>query len=1079
MRRPRFGIARPSTGALLLVIGLVGGMFTVLAPQAQAASISQGVLGGFDNDGDQEDLAEALPIDWQRVKIDPRITQWALIHDDNDVDTTDFTQINSAKEHDPSAWGCAANEAPPKDDLFRLYLASQVTAADQFLHIGYVRDTAVGDTDINVEFNKNTAQFSCPGDTGGRVRSTGDLLISFTFSGGRDPSVIELYRWAAPAAGVDDDFIPADGHWNLVTGPIAAAGADNAASTIIDHFYEGATLAKRTFGEVTLDLGSLFDDGLLSCPGLGFATVHSRASHSFASDLKDVFPETPFNLSNCGSLKLKKVNDLLQPMAGVTFGLYQNDNGVPGTPVRLPGTSADLTCLTDAAGVCFFPLVPPGSYLIAEVDLPADYIADPDLPLAVTIGAFSNVDLSDSQGEWIVNSRRPDLRVTKTGNGPINAGDPVNLARYTITLTSVAGPARHVTFDDVLPAGLAWVGGTGFPSDCEIKGTTTLTLSCEWEDFPDDTPVVITVQAPVPADPAVCPQITNQPSDVVAADEAAGTLADNTTGTVVIGVRCPDLQLVKGPDADSVSRGDPIGFLIKVWNEGDGVVFDARVSDPLPAGFNWDLDLAGSDLPDGASCVVDDATHTLSCTLGDLPGGSSEASPAAVIHVVAVDVLALPCGPYTNTATAVADNDPGGTDDALVTLLCPGVNIVKAAADDLVEAGDEIGYTLEVTNAGPGEAKGVTVTDDLPGDLAWAVDSAGSDLPDGATCAIAAGVLTCQLGDLPATTEAPQVAIHLTAGTDVPTGNAGIGDCGNYPNIAAATPANGLADRSETVDVDVRCPLDIEVTKTGEALAHVGDTVTYQFTVTNMGFVDLVGAVLTDSICVPGTVVRVGDGDGDDRLEIDVDADAGGLQREVWNYTCARAVRLTDPDPLPNTATVRGTDIDGRTTDDTASWVVDLIHPAIEVVKTVDDVDPSVGQTVTYTYVVTNTGDTALSTVLVTDNILGAIGTVATLAPGASTILTKTMVVTAGSPPENIGTAVGTDVLGKQVTDDDDAFIAVVLGVALVLPAVIPEVLPAVLPVTGSPARPLALIGLTMVLLGVFLHQSRRGHRLT
>jgi hypothetical protein len=37
-------------------------------------------------------------------------------------------------------------------------------------------------------------------------------------------------------------------------------------------------------------------------------------------------------------------------------------------------------------------------------------------------------------------------------------------------------------------------------------------------------------------------------------------------------------------------------------------------------------------------------------------------------------------------------------------------------------------------------------------------------------------------------------------------------------------------------------------------------------------------------------------------------------------------------------------------------------------------------------------------------------------------------VVTADSPPINIGTPVGTDVLGTKVTDDDDASIAVVLA---------------------------------------------------
>ncbi|MGH9005938.1 MAG: DUF7507 domain-containing protein, partial [Acidimicrobiia bacterium] len=306
-----------------------------------------------------------------------------------------------------------------------------------------------------------------------------------------------------------------------------------------------------------------------------------------------------------------------------------------------------------------------------------------------------------------------------------------------------------------------------------------------------------------------------------------------------------------------VSRGDPIGFSITVWNAGEGVAVDAAVRDPLPDGFDWDFDAAGSDLPEGAACAVNDATNTLSCDLGDLAPGSSDEEPAAVIHLVSGDTRGTECGPYENTASVSAANDEGDSDGASLTLLCPGVNIVKSADDDLVEAGDQVGFTLEVTNTGPGEAKAVVVSDDLPGDLAWSVDEAGSDLPEGATCAIAGGVLTCQLGDLPSTQAAPQVSIHLVAPTTVPTGNGGIGDCGLYPNSASATPANGEGDTSATVDVDVRCPLDIELTKTGPALAHVGDTVTYSFTVTNDGYVDLFDVSLIDPICDAGTLVLV------------------------------------------------------------------------------------------------------------------------------------------------------------------------------------------------------------------------------
>ena len=120
---------------------------------------------------------------------------------------------------------------------------------------------------------------------------------------------------------------------------------------------------------------------------------------------------------------------------------------------------------------------------------------------------------------------------------------------------------------------------------------------------------------------------------------------------------------------------------------------------------------------------------------------------------------------------------------------------------------------------------------------------------------------------------------------------------------------------------------------------------------------------------------------------------------------------------------------------------MEIITPDIEIVKTVDDDTPSVGQTVTFTYVVTNTGDTTLFGIDVVDDQLGPIGTIDELAPGESATLTKTMVVAADSPTRNVAIADGEDVLGKHVDDDDDATITIVEGVVIV---------PTTLPRTGA-----------------------------
>jgi ethanolamine utilization microcompartment shell protein EutS len=179
-----------------------------------------------------------------------------------------------------------------------------------------------------------------------------------------------------------------------------------------------------------------------------------------------------------------------------------------------------------------------------------------------------------------------------------------------------------------------------------------------------------------------------------------------------------------------------------------------------------------------------------------------------------------------------------------------------------------------------------------------------------------------------------------------------------------------------------------------------------------------------------------------------------------------------DPDPLPNTATVQGTADDGRTTTDEDSHQVDLIHPAIDIVKTVNPTSGDIGDTVTYTYLVTNTGDTTLYNVSVDDDIIGHIGDIDELAPGESVTLTKDFVLPASDLPiTNVGTATGTDVLGKTVTANDDASVTVVL-------ANNPPKPPPPTAFTGSDAMRFALVALALLALGflALAISRRRGH---
>src|SRR5205814_1132079 len=95
------------------------------------------------------------------------------------------------------------------------------------------------------------------------------------------------------------------------------------------------------------------------------------------------------------------------------------------------------------------------------------------------------------------------------------------------------------------------------------------------------------------------------------------------------------------------------------------------------------------------------------------------------------------------------------------------------------------------------------------------------------------------------------------------------------------------------------------------------------------------------------------------------------------------------------------------------------LHPAIQVEKR-GPATAHEGDKVTYSFKVTNTGDVDLTGVAVTDDKLGSIGTIASLAKGASQTLTGDFTVPSpSSGVDNTATACGLDPLALKVCDDD------------------------------------------------------------
>ncbi len=537
----------------------------------------------------------------------------------------------------------------------------------------------------------------------------------------------------------------------------------------------------------------------------------------------------------------------------------------------------------------------------------------------------------------------------------------------------------------------------------------------------------------------------------------------------------PELDIVKQADDASVDAGDEIGYTVTVSNDGDGTAEDVELTDELPDDEGLDWEIAGTS--GGWDCEIDAGTLTCGGEGFDLDPGDD-----ASVHIVSPTTPDT-CGNVRNQAEAEWDAtegqqpqvstlpDSGNRDDVesevvKIEVECnPELDIVKQADDASVDAGDEIGYTVTVSNDGDGTAEDVELTDELPDDEGLDWEIAGTS--GGWDCEIDAGTLTCG-GEGFDLDPGDDASVHIVSPTTPDT-------CGNVRNQAEADASNAEDDEegdegqqgdqeadagdddegdneddveSKVVKIEVECTPAIQVVKDGPDVVHRGDTITYLFEVTNVGQLDLFDVELSDPICDEGTIDLVDDGDGDQVLAID----------EVWRYTCTRLVTDDDADPLPNTATVRGDAEEGEGEDevtDTDDHSVDIIHPAIDIVKTASEEIVEIGDTVTYTYVVWNTGDTTLYDISVDDDILGHVGDIQVLEPGTSATLTKDFVM-GNAPVTNVAIAAGEDVLGHSVSADDAVTVTPIAGATAPPPTT---------PFTGSDAARLGLI--TMVLLGI------------
>lgn len=409
---------------------------------------------------------------------------------------------------------------------------------------------------------------------------------------------------------------------------------------------------------------------------------------------------------------------------------------------------------------------------------------------------------------------------------------------------------------------------------------------------------------------------------------------------------------------------------------------------------------------------------------------------------------------HVDTVTATGTSQTGAPvtafDDASVSITGgggppgpgpqPAIDVVKTAAPTSVpEPGGDVTFTVVVTNTASESMTVTALVDDVYGNL----DGKG----------------TCDL--TPPVALAPG-AKYTCAFTGAVAGNAGSSHTDTV-TVTAHDASNAQVTHSDPATVTITDVMPtLTIVKTASAdVVHVGEAVTYTYKVTTDGPDAVLDVKVTDDKCSPVTYTA-GDTNANSALEVG----------ETWTYTCT----TTLTGDTVNTATATGHDDEGNDVTATDQATVQVIDAKIAITKVASAPFVTVGDTVTYTYTVTNPGTDPLSQVKVTDDkcspvtyVGGDVDSDALLDVDEAWVYRCSTVIAAPVTVTNVGTVAAVDAAGDPITASASATVsaAEVLGEQIVKT-------PPLATTGGDPHRSLAVAAALIALGAVLVFASRR-----
>ncbi len=527
---------------------------------------------------------------------------------------------------------------------------------------------------------------------------------------------------------------------------------------------------------------------------------------------------------------------------------------------------------------------------------------------------------------------------------PVVAGTQLT---YTFTVTN-NGPSTSTssTVSNPLPAGLNFVSS---PSGCTPSGGT---VTCPVSSLGPGASQTRSFVAAV-ASSLTGTIVSNATLSAAQTDPVAGN--NSATASTTVNTEA-DLTVTKDDGLSTAVPGQTtINYSIVAANAGPSDAPSVSLTDVFPAALtcSWTSVAAGG--ATGGSSGSGNLGDTLA-----MPASSS------VTYAVTCTIDPGATGTLANTATissGVTDPNPGNnsaTDGD--TVLIPQTDLVlsKSDAPDPVIAGTQLAYAFTMTNSGPSNSTGGSLSDPLPAGLSFVSSADG--------CTSSGGTVTCPMGAL-------GVGASQSSSFVVAVASSYTGTLTNTATLSTNEIDPVTANNSATAGTAVDTEADLGITKDdGLSEATPGLGLTYTVVARNHGPSDSPSTSLDDvfpaALTCGWTSVATGGATGNTSATGDLNETLSMPAGSTVTYTVSCAIDSAATGTLVNTATISSPVTDPDPGNNSATDADTALVPRADLAIVKDDgmrVAVPGQSTLTYTITATNYGPSDVPSVVVTD----------------------------------------------------------------------------------------------------------------